>query len=127
MQRLLRDARLVHGLTVVDGGTLARPAEQAALALATHVAWVLPASESALERGRRVLSRMAPLGRPELIIARAEACRPPIDALGDLADERRAPLILMPHLPALAEHRIADACEEAALTLQAIAGLLQRP
>jgi hypothetical protein len=88
---------------------------------------VLPASESALERGRRVLSRMAPLGRPELIIARADACRPPIDALGDLADERRAPLVLMPHLPALAELRIADACEEAALTLQAIAGLLQRP
>ena len=127
VQRLLRDARLVHGLTVVDGGTLARAAEQAALALATHVAWVLPASESALERGRRVLSRMAPLGRPELIIARADACRPPIDALGDLADERRAPLVLMPHLPALAELRIADACEEAALTLQAIAGLLQRP
>jgi Flp pilus assembly CpaE family ATPase len=127
VRRLLHDARLVHGLTVVDGGTLARSSEQAAIALATHVAWVLPASESALQRARRVLSRLAPLGRPELIIARAEGRKAPIDALGDLADERRAPLILMPHLSALAEHRIADACCEAALTLQAIAGLLQRP
>jgi hypothetical protein len=70
---------------------------------------------------------MAPLGRPELIIARADSQRAPMDALGDLADERRAPLILMPHLAALAEDRSVDACGEAALTLQAIAGLLQRP
>jgi hypothetical protein len=127
VQRLLHDARLVHGLTVVDGGTLARGAEQAVITVATHVAWVLPATDGALQRARRVLARMAPLGRPELIIARADSQRAPMDALGDLADERRAPLILMPHLAALAEDRSVDACGEAALTLQAIAGLLQRP
>ena len=42
--RVLADARDAHGLTVADTGTLARGAEQATLAAATHVAWTLPAT-----------------------------------------------------------------------------------
>jgi nucleotide-binding universal stress UspA family protein len=124
IRRVLGDARAVHGLTVVDGGTLSRPAEHAAMSVATHVAWILPASESALERARRTLARIAPLGRPEFVIARGEHGKPPMRALRDLADERRAPLILMPGLSG--NHKRQAKTGDAALTLQAIGGLLHR-
>lgn len=125
IRRVLRDSRAAHALTVVDGGTLSRTAEHAALSLATHIAWILPASSSAVARARRTLARIAPLGRPEFIIARADRGRPPMRALRDLADDRRAPLILMPGL-ALSEQQPEQAIGDAALTLQAIDGLLRR-
>ncbi len=124
VRRVLGDARAVHGLTVIDGGTLSRPAEHAAMSVATHVAWILPASDSALERALRTLSRIAPLGRPEFVVARAEHGKAPMRALRDLADERRAPLILMPGIEGSRKRRAKPG--DAALTLQAIGGLLQR-
>ena len=126
IHHILRDARDAHALTVIDGGTLSRTAEHAALAVATHVAWMLPASESALTRARCTLGRIAPLGRPEIIIARGERGNPPMRALKELADSRRAPLILMPYLPALSARQPPEVSEEAMLTLQAIGGVLQR-
>jgi len=126
VQRVLKDAREAHGLTVVDGGTLARPSDQTAMGVATHVAWVLPASESAVTRARRVLERIAPLSRPELLVARATGCKAPIGALRDLADHRRAPLVLMPHVADFLDMPVLDVAAEAAITLQAIGGLLRR-
>jgi hypothetical protein len=123
IRRVLADARAAHALTVIDGGTLSRTAEHAAMSLATHIAWILPASESAVARARRTLVRIAPLGRPEFVVARADRGKPPMRLLRDLADERRAPLILM---PALAMCNQAQAGDAAALTLQAIGGLLRR-
>lgn len=126
IRSVLRDSRAAHALTVVDGGTLSRTAEHAAMSLATHVAWILPASDSAITRASRTLSRIAPLGRPEFVIARADGGgKPPMRALRVLADDRRAPLILMPRL-AVAEQKPGDAIGDAALTLQAIGGLLRR-
>jgi hypothetical protein len=92
VRRVLGDAREVHGLTVVDAGTLARPADQAVLALATHIVWVLPANGSAVARAHRVLERITRLSRPEILLARADPAggRPPLGALADLADHRRA-------------------------------------
>ena len=121
------DARAAHGLTVVDAGTLARDADRAALQLASHVAWVTPASEDAVLRARRVLARIAPLGKPELLVARQCQGRPaPLGVLSDIADERRAPLVLMPALGELTAGDRARAGERAALALQAIGGLLCR-
>ena len=62
-----------YALTVIDCGTLARDADQIALASATHVAWVLPATAGAASRGRQLLDAIAPhqSGR-ELIVARHE-------------------------------------------------------
>jgi len=125
VRRVLRDARAVHALTVLDGGTLSRTAEHAAMSVATHVAWILPASDSAVDRARRTLARIAPLGRPEFVIARADRRRPPMRALRDLADDRRAPLILMPELE-LSAQQPEQSIGDAALTLQAIGGLLRR-
>jgi Flp pilus assembly CpaE family ATPase len=126
LRRILTDARAAHALTVVDAGTLARPADQTALALATHIAWVLPATPGAVGRARRVLQRVAQPARTQLIIARAQQTRPPVGALQDIAEDRRAPLILLPHLQSAEQGLGAVAIEEAALSLQAIGGVLRR-
>jgi hypothetical protein len=126
--RVLSDAREAHGLTVADTGTLARRAEQAALAAATHIAWMLVANDDGVARARRVLERIAPLSRPELLVARADPAgrKPAVSALADLADDRRAPLVLMPTFGELS-HAADDAmAEQAGLALQAIGGVLGR-
>jgi len=126
--RILADARQAHGLTVADVGTLARAAERTALTAATHVAWVLPASEDGLARAHRVLERIAPLSRPEILIARADPTvrDAPVTGLADLADSRRAPLVLMPALGRIS-HEGSDALlERAQVALQAIGGALRR-
>ena len=128
VRRVLADARDAHGLTVVDAGTLARPAEQAALAAATHIAWVLPATVSGVARGQRVLERVTRLSRPEILVARAEAGerKPPVGALADLADRRHAPLLLVPYLDDVAGRPLHELAGEAGVALQAIGGLLAR-
>jgi MinD-like ATPase involved in chromosome partitioning or flagellar assembly len=128
IRRVLQDARAAHSLTVVDGGTLARTAEQVALSIATHIAWVLPATASGVARARRVLSRVTALSRPEILVARAEpgTGKPPVSDLADLADERRAPLVLMPYLGDVAAGSARELADDAALALQAVGGLLHR-
>ena len=63
-----------HALTVVDCGTLPREADRLALAHASHVAWVLPATRAASRRARARLDAVAPdpPGR-ELLVARRDA------------------------------------------------------
>jgi Flp pilus assembly CpaE family ATPase len=126
--RVLTDAHEAHGLTVVDAGTLARSAGQTALSAATHVAWTLIANEDSVIRARRVLERIAPLSRPELLIARADPAtrRPPISALANLADERRAPLILMPSIGQSSQGESDALIERAQQALQALGGVLAR-
>jgi hypothetical protein len=129
LQRVLRDAREAHLLTVVDCGTLTRPADWWVLAAATHVAWVVPATEGALSEGERMLATLAPLaGRPELIVARREPSerRPPTSTLKQLATERAAPLVLMPHVPSIIDRPPVEALEEASVTLAVIEGALWR-
>ncbi len=126
IQRILEDARNAHVLSVLDCGTLARAAEQTAMSLATHIAWVLPANENAVVRAGRVLDRIAALSRPEILIARATPGKASLDALADLADERRAPLLLMPSVGDVLEQPVFEVADEAAITLQAIGGFLRR-
>jgi Flp pilus assembly CpaE family ATPase len=126
-RRVLTDAQAVHALTVVDAGTLARPVEQATLGVATHVVWVLPASTTGVTRASRVLERIAPLTQSEVLLARAQpgVRRPPMSALADLADERRAQLLLMPTVDAT-NGNLSAMVDRAQLALQAIGGVLQR-
>jgi Flp pilus assembly CpaE family ATPase len=128
VRRVLFDARAAHGLTVIDAGTLARPAEQAALAAASHVAWILPASSCGLERGERVLERITRLSRPEILVARGDPAggKPPMRGLADLADSRRAPLVLLPYLGQIIDRPLRDLQAQAAVALQAFGGLLSR-
>jgi Flp pilus assembly CpaE family ATPase len=126
-RRVLTDARALHGLTVIDVGTLTRPTEQTALTLATHVVWVLPANQAGILRAERVLERVAPLSQPEVLLARADPSvrRPPFAALADLADRRGAPLVLMPAVDDPAAE-IDGMSQPVQLALQAIGGALRR-
>jgi MinD-like ATPase involved in chromosome partitioning or flagellar assembly len=129
VERVLEHARAAHALTVVDCGTLAREADRIALAKASHVAWVLPATPGGVRRGTRVLDAVDPQppGR-ELVVARRDA-REPKAALSDLkrlAERRNAALILVPHLPGLHGGEADAALDAAQVALQAIDGLLER-
>ena len=129
LELVLEQARERYALTVIDCGTLAREADQIALAKASHVAWVLPASTSGVRRARPVLEAINPylLGR-ELIVARHDgsARKPPLRELKRLAEGRQAPLVLLPSVPDLAAGDPRDALEIAQVSLQAIRGVLAR-
>ena len=129
VELVLEDARAAHALTVVDCGTLASEADRLALAKASHIAWVLPATPGAVRRGARVLNAVEPHppGR-ELLVARRDA-RAPKAALRDLrrlAQERNATLILVPDLPGLHRGETDAALEAAQVALQGIDGVLER-
>ena len=129
VELLLDDARVAHSLTVVDCGTLTREADQIALANASHIAWVLPATRSGVRRASRVLEAIDPQMRGrELVVARRDE-REAKAALADLkqiASARHAPLILVPHLPDLDRGNADEALETAQVSLQAIRGVLER-
>ena len=129
VELLLDHARRRYTLTVIDCGTLAREPDQIALANASHVAWVLPATASAVDRGRKTLDALPPYpsGR-EMLVARHEPSDrgTAVRELRDLARERRAPLILLPSLPEPATANTPAALEAFQVPLQAILGELAR-
>jgi Flp pilus assembly CpaE family ATPase len=126
---VLRQATAAHALTVLDCGQLTRPVEQVAAEHATHVAWVLPATTAGLRRGSALLRAVqkAASGR-EIVVARhdRDSERPPLLELAALADQRAAPLVLVPHLDDLADADTEGVLEQAALPLQALGGVLRR-
>jgi len=129
LRGLLTDAREAHALTVIDCGTLARLSARVALELATHVAWVLPATLGALSRAGAVLASLE-AGQPsgsEIVVARREQGerKAGLRELSRLAEERQAPLVLMPHIPDLAEEGHTSVLEAAELTLAGIATLIR--
>lgn len=128
IRELLADAREAHGLTVIDCGTLARDAERTAAATATHVAWVLTATSHGVERAERVLEAAPRLAGKEQIVARNDVRQANVAPrqLRRIATERRAPLVLVPHLAGLEAGQL-EACVEAAqVPVQAILGALRR-
>jgi len=129
VELLLDHARERYTLTVIDCGTLARQADQHALAKASHVAWVLPATSGGVERGRNTLDALAPHpSATELLLARHEpsAGRRALRELRGLARGRRAPLILLPSFPELTTGNTTAALKTAQVPLQAILGALAR-
>ena len=127
IELLLAYARERYALTVIDGGTLAREADQVALAKASHVAWVLPASTGGVRRARPVLEAINPyLPGRELIVARHDGDKAPLRELKRVAERRHAPLVLLPSVPDLRSGDPRDALEVAQVPLQAISGVLAR-
>ena len=126
--RLLAHAREAHGLTVIDCGTLTRRAEQAVAAAATHIAWVLPATRAGVQRGRRVLTAAPRLSGEELLVARGDArqTKAPLRDLRRMAGERRALLVLLPHLSRLDRGQVDGCVDEVQVPVQAILGALRR-
>jgi Flp pilus assembly CpaE family ATPase len=129
VELVLSHAREMYALTVIDCGTLAREADQVALAKASHVAWVVPATDSGVRRAGRVLEAVTrPLGGREMLVARHDerAPRTAVRRLKRLAEGRRATLVLLPSLPDLAAGNRDKALVVAQVSLQAIEGVLQR-
>jgi MinD-like ATPase involved in chromosome partitioning or flagellar assembly len=126
--RLVRDARGAHGLTVVDCGTLAEEPQRIAARLASHVLWVVPATTGGVQRAQRALATAAWAdGRPQVVVARRDTTggdKAPLRTLTTLADARRAPLVLMPHLTD--PTNLPTALASAEVTLEALAGALRR-
>jgi cellulose biosynthesis protein BcsQ len=117
--RILRDASQTHALTVIDCGTLAGGTGRHVLSLATHVLWVVPATDVGVMYAQRALAAVpARLDGAEVLVARRDVLgrRAPTRALTRLADGRRAPLVLVPHVEDLIEAPVQvalDACEVA--------------
>ena len=128
LRELVADAREAHDLTVIDCGTLACEADQIVAAAATHVAWMLNATASAVERGRHVLEAAPRTAAKELIVARNDIrqTRAPLRQLRRLAAEWQAPLVLVPHLTRLESGGIEACADEAQVPVQAILGALRR-
>jgi MinD-like ATPase involved in chromosome partitioning or flagellar assembly len=128
LRELVADAREAHGLTVIDCGTLVGEADQIVAADATHVAWMLNVTASGVERGRRVLDAAPRTAAKELIVARnnINQTRAPLRKLRRLAAERRALLVLMPHLARWESCGIESCADEAQVPVQAILGALRR-
>jgi hypothetical protein len=129
IELVLEHARAAHALTIVDCGTLTREPDRLALANASHIAWVLPATPGGARRGARVLDAIDPhpLAR-ELVVARRNM-REPKAGLRDLkrlAERRNATLILFPDLPGLHGGASDAALDAAQVALQAIDGALGR-
>jgi Flp pilus assembly CpaE family ATPase len=129
LARLLGDATQAHALTVVDCGTLHAAAERQILEMASHVAWVIPATPSGVRRGRRMLELFPhEASRREVVVARRDAGErsAPTEALAALAAVRNAGLVLMPHVPDLIETELEHALDAAAGTLEAIWTVIRR-
>jgi hypothetical protein len=126
--RLLLDAREAHRLTVVDCGTLAREPDRMAAAAATHLAWVMPAHGDGLSRAGRVLEAAPAMAGKALMVASAQfgSTKTHVRELRRLADDRRAPLVLMPRLSSLDDGRLDGAINAAQVPLHAILGALRR-
>ncbi len=127
---LLRQSRQAHRLTVVDCGVPGGSREEIVLAAATHVIWVLPATAAGARRARRLLG-LFPVDpeRAEVVVAREDPTvesRSQTEELGGIAAERCAPLVLMPHVPDLGTHGPEAGLEAAAISLDAIRGVLNR-
>jgi MinD-like ATPase involved in chromosome partitioning or flagellar assembly len=128
LTRILDDAREAHCLAVIDCGTLGRDVDRAAAAAATHLAWVLPASERGVTRGEQLL-RVAPrMADKELLVARRDVRRSkaPLKQLRQIAAARQATLVLVPHISALEHGAVDRALEEAQVAIQAVLGVTPR-
>lgn len=125
--KILADARAAHGMTVVDCGTLQRPADQIALSQATHVLWMVPATDSGARRAARTFAAAPPLTAQEVVVARCERSErtAPMRALTALAETRGTQLLLLPHIPDLADATPDEAVAAAQVALQALAGALR--
>jgi hypothetical protein len=125
---LLIDAREAHCLTVVDCGTLARDVDQVAASVSTHAVWVMPATAYGVTRGRQVLEAAPHVAGKEIVVGRRDIreSKASLRELRRVAAERRAPLVLVPHLPGLDAGRIEGAVEAAQVPVQAILGALRR-
>lgn len=130
LARVLSDARAAHGLAVVDAGPPG-PERGPLLDTASHVLFVLPATETALRRAELLAAGgiFTPAAGAYTALVAVATCPGPsaqIKQLRRLAERHVDRLLLVPHVPELAagQHHQADARLEDAFG--ALATLLRR-
>jgi hypothetical protein len=123
ISRILSDAREAHRMTVVDCGTLSLPTERLALELATHVTWVMPATEDGLRRAQLSPSTVVSCAPTQILVARHDPSgrKASIRALAELANERHSALVLMPQVADLGGKSTDDALEICSVTMEVLA------
>jgi cellulose biosynthesis protein BcsQ len=131
LERVLADAREAHGLVVVDAGPSGGPDWDALLGAASHALFVLPATLAALRRAQLlaaggVFDRAAGARAALVAVATRPGRGAQVKQLRRLAERHVDRLLLVPHVPELAdrEHHQADARLED--TFEALATLLRR-
>ena len=126
--RIVDDAREAHRLTVIDCGTLGRDVDRSAAAAATHLAWVMPATQRGVTRAEQLLHAAPQMAARELLIARRDVrqSKAPLKQLRRVADERQATLVVVPHVSSLEHGSVERALEEAQVAIQAIRGAALR-
>lgn len=128
VKQILTEARQASGLTVMDCGTGAHEIDRQVLALASHILWVMPATESGLARATNALDALRLPGQPvQAIIARLDRDESTllIRPLLELGERERASIILFPHVKDIAEAPVSEAIADAQVTLQGIDSLLR--
>ena len=131
LPQLLADAQQVHGLVVVDAGTLQGPDSRAVIDTASHVLYVLPATVAALRRAELlaaagILDRTA--GTVAALVAVATVpSRGPLKQIRQLAERHIDRLLLVPHIRELAAGRHDQAEVRLEDTFACLATLLRRP
>jgi MinD-like ATPase involved in chromosome partitioning or flagellar assembly len=127
--RMLATARAEGGLVVLDCGTASHEVDRLAVAEASHVLWVMPATVAGIARAASTLRFLAPgIAARQALIARLDRRERPalISQLAELAGRWELELILFPHVEDIAEALVEEAIEEAQVALEAIAGVLRR-
>ena len=126
---LLGDAHAAHGLVVVDTGGPG-PQTDAVLEAASHVLYVLPASEPALRRAQ-LLARgglfARSRGRPSALVANALWPSRPLSTkqLRALAEPHTDRLLLIPHTPDLVRGQLDRAVQALETSFTDLATILR--
>lgn len=130
LERVLADARELHGLVVIDAGTLLAPESPALLQSATHVLFVMTATVSAVRQAALLAADdvfAAAAGRPTALVAVAtHRLMPPVREVRRLAAAHVDRLLLVPYLDEIVRGRCDHADPSLEDTFMALATLLRR-
>lgn len=122
LERLLRDARDAHPVTIVDCGTLQRPVERSVAEQASTILWTTHGSPAGARRAKGTLRSLPLSADREILAVRAGEER---DAtveheLMRAADLRGASLVYVPALPDLGQAGAGAALQTAQVALEAV-------
>lgn len=128
LELIFEDAKVAHGLTVVDCCSLTAAADLVALRRATHVVWSVPDTDLGAARAAAIFEALElPVVGRELLAVRHEAAGAPVPATRwtSIAQQRDCDVVLVPHVPAMFELPLDERLARTAIALDAFAGALR--
>lgn len=128
LEMIFDDAKVAHGLTMVDCSSLTAAADLVALGRATHVVWSVTDTDLGAARAEAVLDSLElPLVGRELLAVRHEGAGAlvPATTWTRIARRRDCDVMLIPHVPGLFELPVDERVARTAAALDALAGALR--